>query len=222
MKVYTDSCLFGAWIADWLQQNKPQTQSILDIGCGTGLLSLMLAQKLPAATIDAVEIESLCFEQAKTNISQSHWRERIQIHHCDINEFAPQIKYDVIISNPPFYELDLLGKNNAKNIAHHHAGLTLLTLIKAVKTFLSDDGCFALILPYHRSTEFENLAEKDRFFVNRKTSVKQTTTHSYFRTFSIFSTNKTNSGEDEIAIKDIDDKYTDVFISLLKDYYLYL
>lgn len=222
MKVCTDSCLFGAWIADWLQKNEPYTQSILDVGTGTSLLSLMIAQKLPSATIDAVEIESLCFEQAAINISQSPWKERIQLYHCDINAFAPAKQYDFIISNPPFYESDLASADVAKKIAHHNAGLTLQALLAVVKIHLKENGYFAVLLPYHRSSWFESIAVEEDFFVIRKVHVKQSIQHPFFRTFLLLSKERATNYEEEIAIKDSDKAYTPAFVSLLKDYYLYL
>ncbi len=222
MKVCTDSCLFGAWVASELKHKADKKINILDIGAGTGLLSLMLAQKLSSAIVDAVDLEPLCFVQAKQNISLSHWKERIQVHHTDISQFSSEKKYDVIISNPPFFESDLLSGNVARNIAHHNAGLTLQILLTVVKKFVNEDGCIAVLLPYHRSVWFENLAEEEGLFVNKKICVKQTPTHSFFRTFLIFSKKKTSVLENEIIIKDSNNQYTNKFIALLKDYYPYL
>ena len=101
MKVCTDACLFGAWVANKLVQNKITAKNILDIGCGTGLLSLMLAQKTNAV-IDSVEIDASAFDQAKQNISLSSWKEKIQLYHNSINNFEPLTRYDFIICNPPF------------------------------------------------------------------------------------------------------------------------
>lgn len=221
MKVCTDSCLFGAWVANEFK-DKQEELNILDIGAGTGLLSLLLAQKLSSAIIDAVEIEPSCFEQAERNISLSPWREKIRLHNADIKEFIPRKKYDIIISNPPFYESDLASDDVAKNIAHHDAGLTLPSLLEVVKKLLKEDGCFAVLLPYHRTFWFESKALEEGLFVKKKLCVKQSERHSFFRAFLLLSNRESNLTEEEIEIRDSNQQYTPAFISLLKDYYFYL
>ena len=221
MKVCTDSCLFGAWTAHWLLNNN-RVNHILDIGAGTGLLSLMLAQKNSIATIDAVEIDQPSTQQAKENFAQSSWRERLNVIQCSIQDFLPQKKYDFIISNPPFYQEHLLSKNERKNNAHHHTSLTLHQLIIAIKRLLSDEGSIAVLLPEHRTNEFEMLASEAGFFLHKKTWVTQTNQHRYFRSMNIFSKEKTSCYEDEMSIKDDKNNYTSDFSSLLNDYYLHL
>src|SRR5437868_5022622 len=125
MKVCTDACLFGAYIANELQSIPVNT--ILDIGAGTGLLSLMLAQKT-TAVIDAVEIDNAAFEQAKENIAASPWKEKINTYHADISTFKTGKRYEHIISNPPFFEDDLRSNDEKKNFAKHDSSLTLENL----------------------------------------------------------------------------------------------
>lgn len=114
MKVCTDACLFGAYAANQLIFINPA--ECLDIGTGTGLLSLMLAQKIPA-NIDAVEIEYASYSQAKGNFEHSPWREQLNVFHTDINQFQSEKKYNCIISNPPFFEKDLKSEDEKKNAA---------------------------------------------------------------------------------------------------------
>src|SRR5690242_18924742 len=106
MKVCTDSCLFGAWIAKKIEDKILRPEYILDIGSGTGLLTLMLAQKSPAI-IDAVEIDENSFEQTMINSQNSHWKDRLNIFHADIKTWGVEKQYDLIISIPPFFENDL-------------------------------------------------------------------------------------------------------------------
>lgn len=164
MKVCTDACIFGAWIAKKITGNRLPLINCLDIGTGTGLLNLMLAQKNPDLILDAVEIEANAYEQAKENISTSPWLHRLEIFHSDIKNYVSAKKYDLIISNPPFFENELSSKEENKNIAKHDKGLTLKDLIGAIKIHLATAGYFATLLPYHRVKYFENLAAENNFF----------------------------------------------------------
>jgi tRNA1Val (adenine37-N6)-methyltransferase len=219
MKVCTDACLFGAYVANELQNST--AKNILDIGTGTGLLSIMLAQKINAA-IDTVEIDETAFNQAKENIAQSPWKEKINIFNSDIAEFKTNKKYDYIISNPPFFESDLKSDDEKKNFAKHDTSLTLTGLLNSVATHLSEDGFFAVLLPYHRSIYFEEESSKLNFYLTKKILVKQTSKHDYFRAMLIFSRIKSATVTYEITIKNEAGNYNTEFIELLKDYYLYL
>jgi tRNA1Val (adenine37-N6)-methyltransferase len=219
MKVCTDACLFGAYIANVLQQQT--ILDVLDIGSGTGLLPLMLAQKNNAA-IDTVEIDDQAYEQAKENIAQSIYKQSITAFHCSINNFFPDHKYDCIISNPPFFEDDLRSDDKRRNAAKHDTSLTLVQLLNNIERLLHADGFFAVLLPYHRSNYFEEEAIKLNFHLTQKLLVKQTPKHHYFRAILIFFKNKTAANQSELIIKNEEGNYTDEFTNLLKDYYLYL
>ncbi len=219
MKVCTDACLFGAWAADLLQQKN--ISDILDIGAGTGLLSLLLAQKT-AATITAVEIDKPAFEQAAENFIQSPWKDHLYIYNTDIVTYSPGKKYDVIISNPPFFEDDLKSPRQNKNAAKHDSTLTLDVLCSKVKQLLTEDGYFAVLLPFHRSGYFIAKAEQHELYCKEKVLVKQTQLHSCFRSMLLFSSTKQTVTKKEIVIKDNYGDYTTAFTDLLRDYYLYL
>ena len=221
MKVCTDSCLFGAWIASVIENKNINPKTILDIGTGTGLLSLMLAQKSDAG-IDAVEIDRNAYEQAMQNVSISAWHDRIKIFNADIKKWHPSLKYDLIISNPPFYENNLFPEDERKTISKHGAALSLEELITIAKNLLNNDGSVAVVLPWQRTNFFENLALKHFLFVKEKIEVKQTTSHDYFRTMFILQKQKTAIRKNAITIKNTDNKYSNEFKDLLKDYYLYL
>ena len=158
MKVCTDACLFGAYVAD--QVKTKAANNILDIGTGTGLLSLMLAQRVPAL-IDAVEIDEAAYQQAKENFEQSPWKERLFAFNTDVTKFETEKKYDCIISNPPFFENDLKSNDSNKNNAKHDTSLSLDKLLQVVKKLLNDDGIFAVLLPYHRVEYFIATAQKN-------------------------------------------------------------
>ena len=141
MKVTTDSCLFGAWVAAAVRSQDPiaigsGVRSLLDIGAGTGLLSLMIAQK-NNISIDAIEIDKDAFLQASENIAASPWSERIKISHADIKYFNPlPAKYDIIVSNPPFYENEWQSESLQRNTAHHSSELLLTDLLDIISASL--------------------------------------------------------------------------------------
>lgn len=221
MKVCTDACIFGAWISNAVMSDELRVASCLDIGAGTGLLSLMIAQK-NSFEIDAIEIELNAFEQAKENFKNSPWSDRLKIFNADAKEFIATKKYDFIISNPPFFENDLLSVKENSNIAKHNAGLTLSDLLSVIKNNISVQGEFVVLLPYHRTGYFEKLAEENKFHLNKKLLIKQAPKHNYFRSILLFSKKKTTVGVSELIIKNAERNYTSKFTMLLQDYYLNL
>jgi tRNA1Val (adenine37-N6)-methyltransferase len=156
MKVCTDACLFGAWVADKLNKKEINPKKIFDIGCGTGLLSLMLAQKT-SVNIDAIEIDAEAFLQATENVAISPWKDRVNIFHGPLNQFAVHEKYDFIICNPPFYENQLKSDNEGRNAAMHSTTLSFLELTNAIKNNLSNTGQAAVLIPFTRVADFEKM-----------------------------------------------------------------
>jgi tRNA1Val (adenine37-N6)-methyltransferase len=217
MKVTTDSCLFGAWCANEIQ--KLHCKNLLDIGTGTGLLSLMIAQK-NKGLIDAVELDEKAARQASENISSSPWKENITIYHSDIMEHIG--KYDCIISNPPFYENELQSPDTRNNLAHHSSRLTLLDLVQYAGKILVDNGYLFLLFPFKRQEEAEKMLMKQNIFIQKKVIVKQTVHHSPFRVMIMGSKYQKDLPHTEyLSIKEGQD-YSEGFKTLLKDYYLYL
>lgn len=218
MKVCTDACLFGAFVTN----TRLATSLCLDIGTGTGLLSLMLAQKNNNARIDAVEIDKDAAAQAQENFDASPWAENIQVYNEDILAFAPGKQYDCIISNPPFFEDDLQSPDQGKNNAKHNSTLNLVQLLNFTNEHLAPAGFFAVLLPFHRVEYFIENASKAGFFLTRKILIKQTIKHKFFRGILFFKRLEKKTQYNEIIIKDTDNNYTPGFIELLKDYYLFL
>ncbi len=219
MKVTTDSCLFGAWVAGHIR-NLDVEKNILDIGSGSGLLSLMIAQQTQAL-IEGVEIQKDDYVQSIYNISNSPFAKRITIHQVDALQFNYSKKYDVIISNPPFYENDLKSAATGKNIAHHDEGLKLPELLNLIGRQLTVDGAFFLLLPQKRLADLQQLIDERQLFVNEIVSVHQTPHHDAFRIMLRGSFLESRSEVCKIVIKEGTD-YSADFTRLLKDYYLYL
>ena len=218
MKVTTDSCLFGAWMADQISDE----QYILDIGGGTGLLSLMLAQKNSNFEITSVEIEQNCFQQLKENIQQSSFVNQITPIHANIVDFKSKMKFNTIISNPPFYENQLKSDQTTVNQARHEESLSLKNLLEIVDAQLDNNGVFYVLLPFYRKEETIQLAKQHGLNPTQITEVKQTPSHQPFRVMFRFEKTNQDCNQNEITITDSNSNYTAAFVSLLKDYYLYL
>lgn len=231
MKVTTDACLFGAWVAEIIgngrmaisnEQPPIHSKNLLDIGTGTGLLSMMVAQK-GKVQIDAMEIDAAAAGQAKENILASPWGDKITVIQQDVLQWQASTQYDYIISNPPFYENELKSANDAKNIAHHDEGLQLSELFHFIKNHLKENGCFFLLLPAKREKEIEKYLQRTDLFLEQKVLVQQTLKHQPFRLMIQGRCNKIDGAtEAVISIKNEAEEYTPAFISLLKDYYMYL
>ncbi len=215
MKVCTDSCILGAWSAIHLQGAK----KILDIGAGTGLLSLMLAQKSDSR-IDSIELDPESAAQASENITASAWSTRIRLLEGDVLHYPLPSDYDFIISNPPFFESDLRSPLEKKNNAKHNETLTLDELSVVIQNHLKITGTFSILLPHHRNDYFEKLAITREFFLLKKLIVRQTPSHQPFRSICLFGFQKPETIDSkELIIKNGDGQYTREFADLMSDYY---
>jgi tRNA1Val (adenine37-N6)-methyltransferase len=219
MKVTTDACLFGAWCAEEI--SKTNSTQLLDIGAGTGLLSLMIAQK-NSLKIDAIEIDKEAAQQASENMALSPWKEQINVVNEDIAAFHAGKKYDCIVSNPPFYENELTSKQDRKNLAHHSSQLPFAQLLKLTKDLLAGEGVFYLLLPFKRIKEAEELIGQRQFFIHKKVVVHPSVSHPPFRVMFMCSLKNKETSASQIFIRDENQHYTPAFVALLKDYYLYL
>jgi len=220
MKVTTDGCLFGAWCAEELKGTKKGVTSVLDIGTGTGLLSLLIAQK-NKVEIDAVEIDKEAAEQAADNIKTALFPHQISVVNANILDFEKE-GYDVIISNPPFYEGDLQSPSSKKNSAHHNGNLVWTDLLEIIAKKLSPDGTFYLLLPYKRWEEAKALMAQRKLFLNNVVFVAQTSAHAPFRVLVSGSKRSSGTEESNLVICNEEKQYTPPFLRLLKDYYLSL
>jgi tRNA1Val (adenine37-N6)-methyltransferase len=223
MKVTTDGCLFGAVCASIVLPEKPLLYNVLDIGAGTGLLSLMFAQQHPNAHITAVEIDTNAANQAAENFSNSPWNNRLNIKCSSIQEFSPSQPYDLIVSNPPFYENQLVSGTVNKDLAHHSSQLTLMELITLIKKLLTGEGQCMILMPYSREEETIAKSAVNELFVRKIVRVRQTPKHNFFRSILIFSQYLNDSAnKEELLIKDDTGEYSAAFKNLLSPYYFYL
>ncbi|WP_457616561.1 tRNA1(Val) (adenine(37)-N6)-methyltransferase [Lutibacter sp.] len=217
MKVGTDGVLLGAWA-----EIPKHTDSILDIGSGTGLIALMMAQRSNALTIDAVEIEALAYEQTVANFECSDWGDRLFCYHASLQEFAAEIEdtYDFIISNPPFYTstYKALPKNRA--MARHTESLSYSDLLEGTVKLLAKTGSCAFVIPSSEASHFIEIANSKGLFLNRKTAVKGTETSPVKRNLLQFSFQETSTVCTTLVIETARHVYTSAYKNLVKDFYL--
>ncbi|WP_158618117.1 tRNA1(Val) (adenine(37)-N6)-methyltransferase [Chitinophaga lutea] len=220
MKVCTDACIQGAFTAAYIREQLPGASPVLDIGAGTGLLSLMLAQS-GNGTIDAVELDAAAAQQAAENFAASPWSERLRVFHTDIAHFNPAQRYPFIITNPPFFDNDLQGPHQRRTAAMHTVTLGYEALLEAIIRLLAPGGSFSILLPRGGFDRFRRMAENEGFVLRKLLEVRQTTGHSPFRSIGIFGP-AAEPQREELVIYNEQRQYTPAFVTLLKDYYLYL
>lgn len=221
MKVCTDACIQGAFTARYLVDKDTTVPAILDIGAGTGLLSLMLAQRTDAA-ITAVELDPGAAQQATANFASSPWAGRLTLTQEDIRKMDSEVKYDFIITNPPFYESALKSGHAQKDQAMHATNLSYKELITAIDGQLLPLGEVSVLLPYTAFETFRELAAAAGYLLQEVLYIRQSVNHGFFRTVGIFSEKAVNPIARELSIYDGDNVYTSAFVDLLQPYYLYL
>ncbi|OXA92755.1 tRNA1(Val) (adenine(37)-N6)-methyltransferase [Flavobacterium hercynium] len=218
MKVGTDGVLLGAWAPI---HNNPF--SVLDIGAGTGIIALMLAQRTNAEQIDALEIDEDAYEQAVENFENSPWGDRLFCFHAGLDEFIeePEDEYDLIVSNPPFYAEDYKTENEQRDLARFQDAMPFEELVEAADLLLSENGIFAVILPYKEEEKFIALAKEFELYPTKITHVKGTPTSEIKRILMAFSRFEIPDIEvDELTIEIDRHIYTPEYIALTKDFYL--
>ncbi|MDR3681944.1 MAG: methyltransferase [Flavipsychrobacter sp.] len=214
MKVSTDACIQGAYTPI------PEMHSrVLDIGAGTGLLSLMMAQRAANAIIDAIELDEEAVIQAKENAKNSPFADQVNVMQGDINAYVATTSYDLIICNPPFFTNSLLGDTARRNMARHTITLTFIELLTAIKRLLSSDGHASVLLPALQQQQWESLlAEKD-FNMHSRLFIKPYHTQAANRVVSIFGPQAKPCTDSELVIYRAQNSYTAAAIQLLSPFY---
>lgn len=225
MKIGTDGVLLGAWAS---VDHNPY--SILDIGSGTGIISLMLAQRSIADNIEAIELDDAAYEQCTENFEASTWADRLFCFHAGFDEFVDEYAtdetdedelYDLIVSNPPFYAEDVTSGNEARDNARQNTSLPFNELLSGASKLLSKNGIFSTIIPFKEEEEFVKLAATFQLFPKRITRVKGNANAEVKRSLLEFTKKLSSNLKTEGLVIEKDRHiYTEDYINLTKDFYL--
>lgn len=218
MKIGTDAVLLGAWCP---VDNNPI--SILDIGAGTGILSLMLAQRCDAEQIDAIEIDENAYEECVENFENSPWSDRLFCYHAGLDEFVdePETEYDLIVCNPPFYSEDYKTNNESRDLARFQEAMPFEEVVDAADLLLSENGIFAVIIPFKEEERFLDICAAVELFPIKITRVKGAERTPIVRSLLAFKRFELSVlSADELIIEINRHEYTNDYINLTKDFYL--
>ena len=216
-KVGTDGVLLGAWTP--IEKNPKQ---ILDIGAGTGLIGLMLAQRSGDAHVTAIEIDALAFEECQENFNLSPWSDRLSCLHGDIKNLNLNNKFDLIVSNPPFYTETTFAPNVQRNAARNTISLDFGILIEKSVQHLNSKGILALIVPYKEENLILDLAKDHQLHPSKLTRVKGHSNAEVKRSLMAFSREKESFEVTSLVIEETRHQYTTEYRNLTKDFYIKL
>ena len=219
MKIGTDAVLLGAWTGLDSQPN-----SILDIGAGTGILALIMAQRSTAELIDAIEIDDDAYEQCVENFETSDWGDRLFCYHASLDEFTAEIEdqYDLIISNPPFFTDTFKTTNEVRNQARFEDAMPFTELIKSVSKLLSSNGEFNVVIPFSEEFSFTKLAAKEDLYPSKILHIRGQESSPLKRSMICFTFKKQTAQTHELIIEIARHEYTKEYTLLTKDFYLKL
>lgn len=217
MKVGTDGVLLGAWV-----KLKDEFNSILDVGSGTGLIALMLAQRSYAETIDAIELNEEAYQQTVENFENSNWADRLFCYHASFQQFVEEIEdtYDLIISNPPFYTSTFKKLPSDRAMARHSESLSFTELLQGTSKLLSETGTCAFIIPFEEEENFIEIANQNKLYPNRITRVKGNEQAEIKRSLLQFSKMETTIETSELIIEITRHNYTTKYMDLVKEFYV--
>jgi tRNA1Val (adenine37-N6)-methyltransferase len=217
MKVGTDGVLLGAW-------TKPSSypHQILDVGTGTGLVAIMLAQRFTRSQIHAIEIDQASAEEALFNAQSSPWSERLNITHCALQDYNPSNKYDLIVSNAPYFRNTTQSQDPARATARNNDSLSLEYLVEKSHELLNENGELVLIVPSNEFETIQSLAVKFNFYISKLCWVKGTHQSPIKRLLIALTKNKKILEEENLTIENSRHNYTEEYINLCQDFYLKL
>ena len=220
MKVGTDGVLLGAWTSLPISPCSLPL-AVLDVGTGTGLIALMLAQRFPAANIVGIDIDEASIEQAKENVKNSVFYQQIEVRKqdfLDLHSFSK--KYNLIVSNPPFYVEETLGGNDARDTARHATFLPFEKLVYNTAHLLEEGGLFSVIIPYKSAPDFISLCAQNGFYLTRQTDVRSTARKPFKRSLLEFAKTIQPTTHSTLTLYDSVQDRTVEYTELTQDFYL--
>lgn len=215
MKVNTDGILLGAWC------ELPAQGNVLDIGTGSGLIALMLAQRNPALTICGIEIDEASAQQAKGNFSASPFSSQLALVQQDLNDYQPQARFSLIVSNPPYFDNDLLSDDARRRQARHHQSLNFEQLFDFAVAHLTEEGCLALVLPDSALDNVMRVAADARMFLLSRLQVRARSSKAPYLSLLRFGFSPPVQRRDsELVIYQDGREYTEEYKALTSAFYL--
>lgn len=214
MKVGTDGVLLGATVPVYNKSN------VLDVGTGSGLIALMLAQRNSKAEITAIELDVNAAQQARENFDKSPWATRFKLHNLDFKSFIYPKKFDLIVSNPPYFVNSLLSPNTAKNSARHTEGLSFTDLLLGTVRLLADNGIACFILPIEAKDDFTAIALSHKLYLTRCIQIQTNFGGKVRRVILEFQLRNLELVREDLLIEVGRHKYSPAYIELTKEFYL--
>ncbi|WP_420401967.1 tRNA1(Val) (adenine(37)-N6)-methyltransferase [Flagellimonas sp.] len=217
MKVGTDGVLLGAWTS---LETRPD--SILDIGAGTGLIALQMAQRSNAEVIDAIELDEDAYEQCVENFEASSWADRLFCYHAGLDELVDEIEdtYDLIVSNPPFYSEEVTSGAEARDMARQNTSLPFDELLEGVSRLLSPHGIFSVVIPFKEEKQFVDMAGALGLHPRRSLHVRGNPNAPFKRSLLEFGLGETQLRMEELTIEQGRHEYTEEYVALTRAFYL--
>jgi tRNA1Val (adenine37-N6)-methyltransferase len=214
LKISTEACLFGAWASLKARGN------CLDIGTGCGLLASMLAQANPTCSVNALEIHPEVAKVASENFQNGPYKDRLEVIQTDVSKYDPDLKFDYICSNPPFFSNHLASSDEAKHMAIHADHLSPADLAASIERLLTKEGEFAVLYPADVLVLFEQSLNANGLFIHEKVTIHSNPSSPVLRIMASGSREKSTIRDGRINIKTEQGDYSPKFIELLRPYYI--
>lgn len=217
MKVGTDGVLLGAWAP------VEKARKVLDIGCGSGLIALMIAQRsAPEVEIDGVELEPEAAQQASSNAAQSPWAERVHIYAQDVHQFAESHphQYDLIVSNPPYFAPAVACRDEARDTARYTGSLTHDALLNCAEKLITKEGIFCVVLPHDLGEELARLAVQQDWFVHCQVDIRDRPGKPLHRMLLTLSRQPAETQYQHLDLRQSEGVYSPEFCALIGEFYL--
>ena len=213
MKVGTDAMLLGSFV------EVQETQRVLDIGAGTGVVSLMIAQKYPEARIEAVEIDPFSAQECQLNFEASKWADQLIVHQADFLDLETDGMFDLIVSNPPYYQTRFENDDERVAKAKHESSLPMHSFLEGVERRLTNAGSFWLILPFEDLASWIKSANQFALYPKHLIHIKGKSSLAVKRVIAKFSKSEEETTTTEFIVRNTDGSYTEEYIELTKAYH---